>query len=271
VGALFRQLMVALFINHLLPIRLGEAARMYLSHQAGVPMPTAVASVVLARAIDLGSLALLVCVGGLLLSAAVTWSHAAAAMAIAWLALAGLWFLLWPRLAVAPRAAAPRPCGLRRALARAADCARPRQLLVATCLTLPSWLLEASVLWTVMRALGHPISPLASVAVTAAVLLGQVIHLTPGGVGTYELTMATALVVLGQPGRVALSAAVLAHGFKFAYAYAVGAGALWWEMRQGRGRVSGATSMRLWVLDVARKGLASLRRSRRLAMGARPN
>ena len=230
VGTLLRQLMVALFVNHILPVNLGEVARIYLARRARVPLSAAVSSVVLARTIDLGSLALLACLGGLFIPEAVSWSQPAALLAAAWIALALIWFVFWPRLRGTYRAEAFPSGGIRSLLARAVDSVRPPQLIWATCMTLPSWALEASVLWTVMRLLGHPISPMASVAVTALVLLGQVVRFTPGGVGTYELSMSTALALLGQPAEVALGAAVLTHGFKFAYAYAIGGGALWWEL-----------------------------------------
>ena len=68
-------------------------------------------------------------------------------------------------------------------------------------------------------------SPAALVA-TCAGVLAQVAAVLPGGVGTYEAGVTSALVVLGVPVGPALAVAASTHLVKFAYAFAVGIPAL---------------------------------------------
>ena len=73
------------------------------------------------------------------------------------------------------------------------------------------------------RALGLELSLAAAAAVTAFTILFQVVHFTPGGIGVYEASMTAALQAQGMPGGEALTLAVLTHGLKFAYSFALGA------------------------------------------------
>ena len=73
------------------------------------------------------------------------------------------------------------------------------------------------------RALGLELSLAAAAAVTAFTILFQVVHFTPGGIGVYEASMTAALQAQGMPGGAVLTLAVLTHGLKFAYSFALGA------------------------------------------------
>ncbi len=97
------------------------------------------------------------------------------------------------------------------------------RLVRATMWTLPSWILETGVLLVAAQALGTEISLPAAVAVTAFTILFQVFHVTPGGLGVYEASMTGALYALGIPWEEGLALALLTHGLKFAYSYAVAA------------------------------------------------
>lgn len=67
--------------------------------------------------------------------------------------------------------------------------------------TLPSWILEAVVIIVAARVLGIELSMTAAVAVTAFTILFQMIHVTPGGIGLYEVVMTGALYASGFRGR----------------------------------------------------------------------
>ena len=116
--------------------------------------------------------------------------------------------------------------GLNRLWTRSRDALRalpPRAVLRAFALTVPSWLLESVVVYVAARALGLELSLAAAAAVTAFTILFQVVHFTPGGIGVYEASMTAALQAQGMPGGEALTLAVLTHGLKFAYSFALGA------------------------------------------------
>ncbi len=87
--------------------------------------------------------------------------------------------------------------------------------------TLPSWVLEASVIIVAAKALGVDLSIAAAVAVTAFTIVFQVFHVTPGGIGVYEAVMTGALYAHGVPWEEGLALAVLTHGLKFGYSYTV--------------------------------------------------
>ncbi|QHW32545.1 flippase-like domain-containing protein [Paenibacillus rhizovicinus] len=107
----------------------------------------------------------------------------------------------------------------------------------AALLTLACWLLEGAVLYGVVRVLGLSVGPLQAIWVTGMTIAGQIFHITPGGIGTYETTMTASLGVLGIAGSAAYTAALLSHGYKFMFAFLTGAISLamsavtWSEMR----------------------------------------
>jgi uncharacterized membrane protein YbhN (UPF0104 family) len=63
-------------------------------------------------------------------------------------------------------------------------------------------------------------------------IIGQVFHVTPGAIGTYETSMSSLLGLYGIDPAQALLIAVIAHAFKFVYSF-VGGGLTMW--RQGFG------------------------------------
>ncbi|MGZ6548773.1 MAG: flippase-like domain-containing protein, partial [Tumebacillaceae bacterium] len=52
--------------------------------------------------------------------------------------------------------------------------------------------------------------------------IGQVFHITPGAIGTYETTLSGLLQLFGLSAEQALLVAVLAHGFLFLYSFLAG-------------------------------------------------
>ena len=218
-GRLIAILHVSLFANHLLPVKAGELLRPFLGARAGIPIADATVSTALARLLDVA--ALLAIAAALLPLTAGGEGVAVLAVPALVLAIVGgalLWFrrtsLAWTRLE-----------GLDRLWTRARDALRalpPRAILHAFALTVPSWLLESVVVYVAARALGLELSLAAAAAVTAFTILFQVVHFTPGGIGVYEASMTAALQAQSMPGGEALTLAVLTHGLKFAYSFALG-------------------------------------------------
>lgn len=82
--------------------------------------------------------------------------------------------------------------------------ADPPRLAAAIAWGAANWLLDATVLWVVLAALGHPVDPLVLfIAYAVANVLG-LLPLTPGGVGVIEAVLGSSLVAAGVPAHVAL-------------------------------------------------------------------
>ena len=219
-GRLIAILHAALFANHALPVKAGEVLRPWLGARAGIPIADATVSTAVARLLDVAAL-LAIAAALLPLTAGSEGVAVLAVPALLLAAIAGalLWFratsLTWARFEA-----------LDRIWARARDALRalpPRAVLRAFALTVPGWLLESIVVYVAARALGLELSLAAAAAVTAFTILFQVVHFTPDGIGVYEASMTAAPQAQGMPGGEALTLAVLTHGLKFAYSFALGA------------------------------------------------
>jgi uncharacterized membrane protein YbhN (UPF0104 family) len=86
-----------------------------------------------------------------------------------------------------------------------------------------SWILEAAVVYGTLLSFSGAASVWESIWVNSITIAGQVFHLTPGGVGTYEATMSSALIAAGITPAVALQAAMISHLFKFIFSFLTGA------------------------------------------------
>jgi len=265
---LFGILQVALFANHVLPLKAGEVVRPYLLTRHGVGATTATTTTVVARLLDF--LVLLLLATMLLLTAGNVWSVlrilalpivilGGAAAVLLWLRTSSL---NWGTRAVPVRAhgRAPLPIGasprypgadaaravpqsppdggsapgshvaalpdrLGRVIRAAGDGLRaiaPSRVARAALWTLPSWILEGAVVIIAARTIGIGLSVPVAVAVTAVTILFQIVHLTPGGLGVYEASMAGALALHGLPLEQGVTLAVIAHGMKFVYALVIG-------------------------------------------------
>ncbi|MDQ0891714.1 uncharacterized membrane protein YbhN (UPF0104 family) [Paenibacillus sp. V4I9] len=82
-----------------------------------------------------------------------------------------------------------------------------------------SWILEAGVIFAVARMIGLQLGTISLVWANSMTIAGQIFHITPGGIGTYESTMSGSLVLLGVNGKDAYRAALVSHTFKFLFAY----------------------------------------------------
>ena len=89
--------------------------------------------------------------------------------------------------------------------------------------TMASWVLEAGMLLAAARALGIELSLGSAAGVTALAVISQVVQVTPGGIGVYELSMSAALALGGIAPEQALALAVVTHTLNYAYTFTFGA------------------------------------------------
>ena len=219
---LFVGIQAALLANHLLPFKLGELVRPLVAERSGLPLAQAAATTAVARMLDLVALLAIAAVVGPLVSLSASGGLWIEGLALpASVVLAGgamLLALRWQRLEgwlPGPLRSRFEECQSQLRRVSAGRIAR------AALWTLPSWVLEASVLIVVAKALGVELSIPAAIAVTAFTILFQMFHITPGGIGVYEGVMAGALYAHGIPFQEGLALAALTHGLKFAYSYTV--------------------------------------------------
>ncbi len=219
---LFVAIQAALLANHLLPFKLGELFRPLVAERSGLPLARGATTTAVARMVDLVALVIIAGVVGPVIAVSASdglWLQGLALPAAVVLAGGGILVALrWQRITNWA------PGFLRRRLQEFQSQLRQvsaGQVARAALWTLPSWVLEATVLIVAARAIGVELSIPAAVAVTAFTILFQMFHFTPGGVGLYEGVMAGALYTHGVPFQEGFALAVLTHGLKFAYAYTV--------------------------------------------------
>ena len=205
--------------NAVLPVRLGDPVRALLvGRREAIPASAALGSVVLERAIDTLTLALLVFPAAAL-SGAPDWLIRAAALAAA---VAGTVLIVaqtrLPGLMIARvrRGARGRRWTpwLDRAdrFASAMDSAgRRRAVLSAVGLSLLAWLLDGTIYWAAASSLGIELPPAGAMLVSAITVLGTAIPSAPGYVGTFELAASTIAGGLGVAPAAALAFAILVH------------------------------------------------------------
>ncbi len=211
-GSLFSILQAGLVLNHALPVKAGDIARPVLLARRGVPLPAAVATTVAARGLDV--LALVTIAG--VVNATVVRAE------LGDLVLPAIGLALVLMLLVVAGATSTLPARVRTWATEAVEVLRSltvRRLAVCGVLVVASWLLESAMVLAGARLLGLDLSVGAAVGATAFAVGFQVIHVTPGGLGTYEASMTGILVLQGMPPQEALALAVLTHGLKFAYAF----------------------------------------------------
>ncbi|SEN62018.1 lysylphosphatidylglycerol synthase transmembrane domain-containing protein [Paenibacillus sp. OV219] len=218
-------LLVSLLVNHVLPLKLGDLARAgLLARTAKMRWDDALHSVAVMRVLDMASLLLIGSVGALLLGLeASPWSLVVAAVFVLGVVVL---LLIERRRRIGEKARAERKgiaALMHRHYAKLQSTLASKRGAAAALLTLLSWLLEGAVVYGVTKVLDLPINPFEAIWVTSMTIAGQLFHITPGGIGTYETTLTASLGVLGVSGNEAFAAALLSHGFKFVFAYVTGA------------------------------------------------
>ena len=85
-----------------------------------------------------------------------------------------------------------------------------------------SWVFEAVVIYIISKYLMISVSFLQSIWINSMAVAGGVFQVTPGGIGTYESIMVMALFGIDIPLSLAYHLSIFSHGFKFAFSYIVG-------------------------------------------------
>jgi glycosyltransferase AglD len=93
-------------------------------------------------------------------------------------------------------------------------------------LTIISWILEAAVIYGVVLNGGSFISFVQAIWVNSITVAGQIFQITPGGIASYEAIIVFALGANGIAAENAYSAAIITHGLKYLFSFIVGGIAL---------------------------------------------
>jgi uncharacterized membrane protein YbhN (UPF0104 family) len=217
---MFWILQTSLFLNHVLPVKAGEIARILLAARRGADLADATTTTVLSRVLDLVCLLLLATALFAAMAPVMPGSIVLPTLCVAALAGGLLAVRNMRRGRIAGWMDSIKPVRrFREALSQIA----PRAVLGAGAWTFGAWLLEGIAVYTVLRAAGCDVAVYGAIAATAFTVLFQTVHFTPGGIGVYEASMATALSAYGVPFEEALAFALVTHGVKFSYALTVGA------------------------------------------------
>jgi len=215
-GVYLNALFYSLFANHLFPVKAGDAVRAgVLMQRTETTWDTAVHSVVAMRTLDILVLGLFSGIGALCLGLRTSWLWLYAVIGF------GLMMVLFFKLSGLSRWAP-----LRKHVQRLREVTSTRDGLVIVAAVAVSWLLEGAVIYGVIRVLTLDVPIWQLVWANSMTIAGQVFHVTPGGLGTYESTMSGSLAILGIDWKTALTVAVMTHSFKFVFSYAVGLYAL---------------------------------------------
>jgi uncharacterized protein (TIRG00374 family) len=223
-GLLFRTLVIGLTVNDLLPLRLGELARiLLLARSESTPIGISFASIIVERVLD--GLALVALLGlGMFLVGTSEWLWQ--------LGVASAFFVAAMAVLLAA-ALAPRPAGLVAAavIARLPGRSRDplRRLVDSTleglrpvshpaigfsvlALSLLAWAVEAAMYLVIMAGFNVP-DPLAAGLLGAAVAnLSTLVPSSPGYVGTFDLALQSVLVGISHaPAAAAASATLVVH------------------------------------------------------------
>jgi uncharacterized protein (TIRG00374 family) len=220
--------LVGQFFNNIMPLRAGEAARVFaVSRRSGTSRAEAAATIVIERVLDVLCLLVLLFVLVPWLPA-VSWLRAAAIAAIIIAAGLGalvialsvfgdrpLHLLLLP-LRLVPGFPQERLADAAANLARGLGSVRGlRSGVIAVCLTLLSWVALGTSFWLLALAFDLPHTPLLGMLVVVATNIAQILPSAPAAVGVFEAATLIALASYDVPQATALSYAIVLHVLNF--------------------------------------------------------
>lgn len=237
----FHAISYSLLVNHLLPIKVGDGVRTgLLMKNGGKSWEDALHSVAVMRLLDILVLAGIGGIGIVRMGLPFSW----------------IWVILLASgtviLATAHYLPVIRriPLVVKHSANFQMKMLSGKGLIILSLITL-SWVLEAGVIFAVAQIIGLQLGSISLVWANSMTIAGQIFHITPGGIGTYESTMSGSLALLGVDGKEAYRAALLSHTFKFLFAYVLGGYSLlrmplrWREMKEWMNRVTGRTKLPL--------------------------
>lgn len=212
-------LFYSLLVNHLLPIKAGDAVRVgIIAKQKEVKWDEALHSVVIMRVLDVLCLVILSGLGAFWLGIQISGFAFFSLLAFFIIGVVAVLYVL--------RRKWEHPLFQRHKQLMYSFICTSNSLFILS-LILLSWVLEAVIIFGIAYTLFEPLSLMASVFVNSVTIAGQVFHWAPGGIGTYESVMSFSLLSTGWNMDNAYQAAVLSHGFKFVFSYLAGLYVLW--------------------------------------------
>ena len=238
-------LIIALLVNHVLPIKVGDLARTgMLVRLTRMRWDDALHSVAIMRLLDMVSLLLIGSVGAVILGLEA--SHEWIIIAIGSMLLILLFFLIVRNIYMNKRdkwsvlnnfRVQATLAFAKRHLVRFGLIIRSPRGVIIIALTFVSWIMEGTVVYGVIRAMHLQVGALQAVWANGMTIAGQGFHVTPGGIGTYETTLTVSLGLLGMAVSKAYIVALVSHSYKFMFAYIGGISSLilaavsWSELR----------------------------------------
>lgn len=214
---LFKSLMFGFFLNYFLPARAGDIARgAALKTTEKTPMGISLSTIVIERAMDMFTLALLLGAGAMFVSRSSTMSIVAiAALAIAFLLVVLLFFAYRYDAFISRKLGKRFPAisgfmySMKEGLYRIYS--NPSALMLSIAISVPVWIFEVSGIYIASMAIGYKIPfPLAVVSGITS-FLAQTIPITPAGIGIYEGTMSGVLALFGISMSTGFSLALVDH------------------------------------------------------------
>lgn len=205
-------MMYSLLVNHVSPLKIGDIVRTgFMMKTARKSWDQAFHSVAVMRLLDLLVLGVFAGVGILWIGLSSSWLWMSVITAAALLLFIGY------RIPAVKR----WPFIRKHLTTINAVMLSPKGYFIVALIT-ASWILEAAVIYGVAHILSIQIGIASLVWANSITIAGQVFHITPGGIGTYESTLSGSLYLLGVSWKEAYAAAFLSHTFKFAFSYAAG-------------------------------------------------
>lgn len=215
-------LLVGYLGNSVLPARLGEPIRAYLlARREGLSSFEVLGTALIERIVDVAVLATMaflasMAVGGPAWVVQLTGVAAGGASGIVIaLTLVGLGpavrFLEWVADHLQLAAAQAIVTRMHRFAQGFGGRSQRRPVAEAAGLTVPIWLVDASICWLAAQSLGSDLSPAYALLIVAVGALGTSIPSAPGYIGTYELAASAAAHAVGLAAPAALSLAIVIH------------------------------------------------------------
>ncbi|MFJ8247131.1 lysylphosphatidylglycerol synthase transmembrane domain-containing protein [Peribacillus asahii] len=206
-------ILYSLFVNHLIPIKIGDLVRMKIlsMRDCHIKNEEAIHSVIVLRMLDMISLIGITLIGLLSLKVRFVMPF--------WMIILGIVICSFTLLVMKKYARE----FLKRHISLFKHAFSGKNGFVIILMTFMSWTLEAGVLYFTVIALSGDLSFLEAVFANSVTIAGQVFQITPGGIANYESFLVFALSVVGFTMKDGYTIAVLTHAIKFSFSYLAGA------------------------------------------------
>ncbi|MCL6615627.1 MAG: flippase-like domain-containing protein [Anoxybacillus ayderensis] len=204
-------LFASLFINHIFPIKIGDAARIGIcARRDRISFAIVAESVIVLRLLDLLVLFFFAFFG------AIVYMHTVIRSAVIFPLVFGgivMLFFVLRRIDLS---------WLQKHKQHWNMIWKSRRFVPIVVAIVFSWICEAVVLFEMAKMVAFPLSFAQSLWVNSMTVGGQIFQMTPGGLATYEAVMAFALTRIHPYWEQAYALALVTHLFKFLFSYVVG-------------------------------------------------